>query len=130
MIVPDASVIVELLLGTPAASRVSRRLFAVGESLHVPELLDVEVSQALRRYYLMGNLTAQRGAEALRDLSDLPLRRYSHEPFLRRVWALRRNVSAYAAVYVALAEALRANLVTRDSRLANATGIRTAIELL
>lgn len=130
MIVPDASVIVELLLATPAAPRVSQRLFAAGESLHVPELLDVEVTQALRRYYLMGNLTAQRGADALQDLVDLPLRRYSHEPFLPRIWALRRNVSAYDAAYVALAEALDANLVTRDSRLASASGIRTKIELI
>jgi predicted nucleic acid-binding protein len=130
VIVPDASAIVELLLATPAAPRVSQRLFAAGESLHVPELLDVEVTQALRRYYLMGSLTAQRGAEALRDLVDLPLRRYSHEPFRSRIWALRRNVSAYDAAYVALAEALGANLLTRDSRLASVSGVRTTIELL
>jgi predicted nucleic acid-binding protein len=68
VIVPDASVVVELLLGTPIARRVSERLFA-GESLHVPEVLYLEVTQALRRYYLMGDLTAQRGAEALEDLA-------------------------------------------------------------
>lgn len=128
MIVPDASVVVELLLGTPIAPRVSERLFA-GESLHVPELLDLEVTQALRRYYLMGDLTAQRGVEALEDLAALPLRRYPHEPFLGRIWALRRNVSAYDAAYVALAEALHATLITRDSRLASASGPKVAIEL-
>jgi predicted nucleic acid-binding protein len=129
VIVPDASVVVELLLGTPRAPRVSERLFA-GESLHVPELLDLEVTQALRRYYLMGDLTAQRGVEALEDLAALPLRRYPHEPFLGRVWALRRNVSAYDAAYVALAEALHATLITRDSCLASASGPKAAIELL
>jgi predicted nucleic acid-binding protein len=128
VIVPDASVVVELLLGTPIAPRVSERLFA-GESLHVPELLDLEVTQALRRYYLMGDLTAQRGVEALEDLAALPLRRYPHEPFLGRIWALRRNVSAYDAAYVALAEALHATLITRDSRLASASGPKVAIEL-
>lgn len=128
MIVPDASVVVELLLGTPFAPRLSERLFA-GESLHVPELLDLEVTQVLRRYYLMGDLTAQRGVEALEDLAALPLRRYPHQPFLERIWALRRNVSAYDAAYVALAEALRATLITRDSRLASASGPKAAIEL-
>lgn len=128
MIVPDASVVVELLLSTPLAPRVSERLFA-GESLHVPELLDLEVTQAPRRYYLMGDLTAQRGVETLEDLAALPLRRFPHEPFLGRIWALRRNVSAYDAAYVALAEALQATLLTRDSRLASASGPKAIIEL-
>lgn len=128
MIVPDASVVVELLLGTRLAPRLSERLFA-SESLHVPEVLDLEVAQALRRYYLMGDLTAQRGVEALEDLAALPLRRYPHEPFLGRIWALRRHVSAYDAAYVALAEALHATLITRDSRLASASGPKAAIEL-
>jgi predicted nucleic acid-binding protein len=78
----------------------------------------------------MGDLTAQRGVEALEDLAALPLRRYPHEPFLGRIWALRRNVSAYDAAYVALAEALHATLITRDSRLGSASGPKAAIELV
>lgn len=130
MIVPDASVVVELLLGTSRAARASERLLADGESLHVPHLLDLEVAQAVRRYFLSGELTGQRGSEALEDLAALPLIRYPHEPFLRRIWALRRNVTAYDAAYLALAEALGARLITCDSGLASSTGHQVAIELL
>lgn len=130
MIVPDASVIVELLLNTPLAPSVRARLSIAGESLHVPHLLDLEVTQALRRYSLTGDLTTRRSAEAFDDFAALPLFRYPHGPFLPRIWALRRNISAYDAAYVALAESLGANLITHDARLASAIGHKAAIELL
>jgi predicted nucleic acid-binding protein len=44
------------------------------------------------------------------------------------VWQLRNNLTAHDAVYVALAEGLRVPLVTCDSRLAKAVGIRTSVE--
>ena len=56
------------------------------------------------------------------DLVDLPLTRHAAEPFLGRAWQLRANVTAYDALYVALAEALGAVLVTCDARLARAAG--------
>jgi predicted nucleic acid-binding protein len=46
------------------------------------------------------------------------------------VWALRDNLTADDAVYVALAEALRAPLLTRDRRLANAAGYRARVEVV
>jgi predicted nucleic acid-binding protein len=49
---------------------------------------------------------------------------------LPRVWELRHNLTAYDAVYVALAEALDATLVTRDQRLAQAPGHHARVELL
>jgi predicted nucleic acid-binding protein len=85
----------------------------------------VEVAQVLRRYARSGELSPERGKEALADLADLPLHRYSHEPLLPRVWELRDNLTAYDAVYLALAEALLAPLVTCDSKLA-AAPIHTA----
>jgi predicted nucleic acid-binding protein len=63
-------------------------------------------------------------------LADLPLTRYPHGLLLPRIWDLRHNLTAYDAVYVALAEALRAPLVTRDHRLAGASGHRARIELV
>ena len=49
---------------------------------------------------------------------------------LDRCWELRDNLTIYDAAYVALAEALRATLLTGDRRLAKSTGPRCAIEVL
>jgi predicted nucleic acid-binding protein len=130
MIVADASAVIELLLGTAAAGRVAARLLDPAETLHAPHLLDVEVAQAVRRYEMMGDIEPRRGELALVDLLDLPLQRHPHTVLLRRAWELRRSVSAYDAVYVALAEALGAPLVTRDARLARSHGHRARIELI
>jgi predicted nucleic acid-binding protein len=130
VIVVDASAVLELLLRTPAAAAVEARLFANGETLHAPHLLDVEAAQVLRRYALNGELGAGRGREALEDLADLPMRRYPHEFLLPRVWEMRHNLTAYDAVYVALAEALDAPLITRDKRLAAAPDLRARVELV
>lgn len=130
MIVVDASALLEVLLGTPASAAVSSRLFARGETLHVPHLIDLEVVQVLRRYCSTGALSENRAAEAIEDLLALPLTRYPHDLLLDRVWELRRNLTAYDAAYVALAEALAATLVTRDARLAGSPGIGATVEVL
>lgn len=130
MIVVDASALLEVLLNTPAGTRVAHRLFAEDETLHAPHLLDVEVAQALRRYALAGDLDAARGLQAVEDLADFPLTRYPHDLFLPRIWELRHNVTAYDAAYIALAETLAAPLVTRDAGLASAARRYTRIELI
>jgi len=86
--------------------------------------------QALRRYAMTGELDNERGGEALQDLRDLPLTPFPHEPFLPRIWSLRDTLSAYDAIYVALAEALEAPVVTCDARLARAHGHRARIEVI
>ena len=58
------------------------------------------------------------------------MQRYSHEPFLDRIWQLRDTVTAYDAVYVALAEALSTVLVTGDRRLVGSSGVSIPIELV
>jgi predicted nucleic acid-binding protein len=95
MIVVDASAILEVLLQTPAAPRIEARLFAPGETLHAPHLLDLEVVHVLTR-----------------------------------IWALRHNLTAYDAAYVALAETLQVTLVTCDTRLAASVGHRATIALV
>lgn len=130
MIVIDASTVLEVLLNTPASGRVAERLFAHNDTLHAPHLLDLEVAQVLRRYTLAAEMDAERGEQALEDLADFPLSRYPHDVFLFRIWALRRNLTAYDAAYIALAEALNAPLVTRDAALARAPGHHARIELL
>jgi predicted nucleic acid-binding protein len=122
VIVADASAILELLLQTDAAPAIEALLFAPGETLHAPHLLDVEILHTLRRYAAAGIVKVARAAEAISDLEDLLVTRHRHDQLLWPIWALRHNVSAYDAVYVALAEALGATLVTRDRRLASAVG--------
>lgn len=119
MIVVDASAILEVLLQTAAAARVSKRIFNPTEVLCAPHLLDVEAAQVLRRYVRAGVITADRGGDALDDLAQLPIHRYPHHVLLPRVWQLRNNLTAYDAVYLALAEALAAPLITRDRALAS-----------
>lgn len=130
MIVVDASAVLEALLRTPVARAVERRLFDPRETLHAPHLLDVEVAQVVRRYAANGEIDNERGRAALVDLADLPVRRYPHDFLLPRVWDLRNNLTAYDAVYVALAEALDAPLLTRDRRLAAAAGHHARVELV
>lgn len=131
MIVLDASAALEVLLGTPAAGPIAERIFAPDQSLHVPHLFDVEVLQVVRLYCRTGEIDADRGREAVEDLEDLGVERYSHEPLLRRTWDLRDNATAYDATYLALAELLRAPLVTCDGRLvgaAKAAGLDLPVE--
>jgi len=130
MIVLDASAAVEMLLQTAIGARLSSRLLAPDSSLHAPHLLDVEVAQVLRRFVLRGKLDAERARQALTDISDLPLVRYSHELLLPRAWELRENLTAYDAVYVALAELLAATLLTRDARILRAPGHFAQIEVV
>lgn len=130
MIVVDASALIEVLLRTPAAAAVENLLFAPGQTLHVPHLLDVEVAQVIRRYAVKGEIDGERGRAALTDLSDLPLQRYPHNILLPRVWDLRNNFTAYDAIYVALAEVLDATLLTRDQRLAAAGGHQARVQLV
>jgi predicted nucleic acid-binding protein len=130
VIVVDASALLETLLQTAAAEAVEARLFATHETLHAPHLLDIEVAQVIRRYAGSGEIDGERGREALVDLGDFPLRRYPHGFLLQRVWELRNNLTAYDAVYVALAEALDAPLLTRDRRLTTSAGHQARIELV
>jgi predicted nucleic acid-binding protein len=129
VIVLDASALLELLLGSDLGRAVGARISDPELGLHAPHLADVEVAQALRRYVREGLLEASAAAAALAELRALDLERHSHEPLLERVWALRENVTAYDAVYVALGEALDAPLLTCDARLARAPGLRARVEL-
>jgi predicted nucleic acid-binding protein len=124
VIVLDASAAIEWLLQSPAGVKIDRRIFSVSESLHAPHLLDVEALQMLRRYVRDKMITAQRGQEAIEDLGDLPLNRYPYDFLTPRVWELRATLTAYDAVYVALAELLDAPLLTCDGKIASASAVK------
>lgn len=129
MIVLDASAVIELILGTDLGRAIGERIADPAVALHAPHLLDIEVTQALRRYVREGDIEALDAQGALSDLRSLDLERHSHEPLLDRVWALRHNLTSYDAVYVALAEALDTVLLTCDAKLARAPGVGKRVEL-
>ena len=130
MIVLDASALVELLLNTSAGQAVARRIANPNLGVHVPHLADLEVAQVLRRLASRGELKAAEASTAIEDLRSLDLQRHAHEPLLGRVWELRQNLSAYDAVYVALAEVLDTTVVTCDGRLARAPRAAKRVELI
>jgi predicted nucleic acid-binding protein len=120
MIVLDASAAIELLLRSSNGELVEALIEDPDETLHAPHLLDVEVTQVLRRLCRDGTVSAKRAALALDRYAELRIARYDHSPLLARVWSLRDSLTAYDASYVALAERLAARLVTFDERLAKA----------
>jgi predicted nucleic acid-binding protein len=129
VIVLDASAVIEILLLTATGAPVAERLLTTESSLHAPHLLDIEVAQVLRRFVARGKLSPERARQALDTLAGLPLERYPHEILLRRIWALRENLTAYDAAYVALAEILGATLLTCDARILRAPGHSARVEV-
>jgi predicted nucleic acid-binding protein len=120
-LVIGASIVVDLL-GRFRPEPIEQLLFAPETVLAAPALLDIEVLQALRRLDLGGAIPSSR-SDVVESLRALRIRRYPHTSLVDEIWALRGNISAYDAAYVALARQLDATLVTRDTRLAAARGL-------
>jgi predicted nucleic acid-binding protein len=130
VIVLDASAVLPLLLDPAATTEELQTRLHRESAIHAPHLLDVEVAHALRRLILGGGLNAARARRAIRRLAVLPLVRWPHDRLLGRALALRDQLTAYDATYVALAEGLGATLLTRDARMARAGGHRARIEVV
>ncbi|HUA73173.1 MAG TPA: type II toxin-antitoxin system VapC family toxin [Solirubrobacteraceae bacterium] len=128
MLVVDSSVIIEALATVDPPPRLIERL-VVDDDLHAPHLVDIEVLAVLRRMVISDTISTERAEVARADFASFALARYSHEPLSDRVWALRHNISADDATFVALAELLDAPLVTCDARLAATPGHSARIEL-
>ena len=121
VLVVDASVVVDLV-GRFRPQPIEALLWAEDSVLAAPELLDVEVLQALRRLDKDGAIPSSR-ADVVELLQALRIRRYRHQSLREALWSLRKNMTAYDAAYVALARLLDATLVTRDAKLARAPGL-------
>ncbi|MCC6172719.1 MAG: type II toxin-antitoxin system VapC family toxin [Gammaproteobacteria bacterium] len=130
MIVVDASAVLELLLRTEKAVALDALLLNGLETMHAPHLLDVEIVQTLRRLVLGAQLTGSRAAQAIDDFTQLVIERHAHTDLLARAWQLRSSITAYDAMYVALAEALDAPLVSCDTRLGRAHGHGATIRIV
>ena len=114
----DASATVEYLLESDVGLQVAALI--AGARLVAPEMLDAEVLSALRRGVQAQEISETRALEALAKLENMPVERVSHRTFTRAAWALRHNVSAYDALYVAIARERGATLLTFDGPLTRA----------
>ncbi|OFW65730.1 MAG: hypothetical protein A2Z12_09500 [Actinobacteria bacterium RBG_16_68_21] len=131
MIVADASVVVDLLLGPGSeAGDTLAALLAHREVVCAPHLVDAEVGQALRRLAAMGDLSGTGATQMVRDLADVPILRYPHAGLLQRAFEFRANLSVYDGLYLALAEALEAPLLTGDAALSGVPGAKATVEVL
>lgn len=130
MIVVDASATAEaLVFRTQIALRCRRRIWSAPE-LHVPGILKVEVTAALRGLLLGRKISGETAGVARRDLSWLEVTMHPFEPYADRVWELRNNATVYDAWYLAVAERMDMPLVTTDARLESVPGIRCEVEVI
>jgi len=115
--VVDASALVTLTAGRSQQTRdeLGRRLS--GHELHVPEYGGAEVLSAIRGLRLGGSISDAIALQALADYAMMPLRRHPVVPFIPRAWELRYAMTAYDALYAALAETLGCPLVTCDGKM-------------
>lgn len=124
LLVLDASVLVELVVAGEhrAGADVLLDLY---ERPDGPVLVSaahglIEATSAVRRIAQRGGLTADEGAQAVAWLGALNLVLDATAPRLRRIWALREQMSAYDAAYAAAGESLEAPLISTDRRLLEA----------
>lgn len=121
MIVVDCAAVVDALTTVDGTAQL--RVLMATEDLHAPTLLDIEIVAALRGLTQRGRITETRALDVLTDFDDLPIERWHvGDALRRRAFSLRENLSAYDAIYVALAEALECRLVTRDAHLSRSAG--------
>lgn len=127
MLIVDTSAVLEALVARRPDPLLVDRLSGDGD-LHAPHLIDVEFLHGLRGLERSGQVTPDRAADARTDFANLPITRYPHEPLASRAWALRHNVTAYDAMFVALAETTGTTLITCDARLATAAASSVSVE--
>jgi predicted nucleic acid-binding protein len=119
-LVVDASALIDLLLGRPAATDLTRRIERSGAELHAPAHLDAEVLSALGRIHRAGHVPAERVELSLEALEGSPIVRHELPDLLRPAWTRRERLRLADALYVCLAEHLDTVVLTTDRRLAAA----------
>ena len=126
MLVVDASCVYEVLTSGPRQSSVSDVL-ASDTDWAAPHCMEAEVFGTVRRNWLNGSLDEMTAALAVRDLAVWPGRLIGHGLLLPIAWRVRHSISAWDALYVALAQTLDCPLVTLDHRLARTADITVLV---
>ena len=129
MIVLDASAVFEMIIGKDNSALVFQSIADSSELICAPEIIDLEVIQALRRHINLKWLTPVESENIFGIFTALPLMRMSHQPLTTRIWELKSNMTAYDASYVALAEQLDAPLWTFDGKYTRTPGHNAKIRL-
>lgn len=119
-IVVDASVVVAALVGDEDGEWALSVLSE--DALAAPHLMIVEAANILRRSELAASISSDEASLAHAELVSLTISNFEYSPFADRIWELRKNLTAYDAWYVVLAEVLDAPLATLDRHLERASG--------
>jgi len=100
--------------------------------LLVPDLFWVELGNIIWKSARRGRISARSAEEAMDALLETNIPTIRSEPLLKDAFAIatRFDRTVYDAVYVALAFARDAPLVTADERLANALAARAPVRWL
>lgn len=126
IVVCDASAVVAVLLDSGPDGQWATAAIS-GATLAAPALMPFEAANIIRRHELAEVVTADQAAQAHADLRDLAVDEWPYDVLASRAWELRRNLTAYDASHVALAELLDATLVTLDRRIRDASGVRCTV---
>lgn len=109
---------VEVIGQTPTGRLLGGRL--VNQELVAPAILDAEVASALRRVLLRGGSPRSDIESALGVLRSWPIERVGYAHLIRISMQWWENVSAYDALYLAVARSRGATILTVDGALARA----------
>lgn len=122
----DTSALVRLFIPDGPISKEAEAAFnqagAGGEPVLAPQLILVEVANVLLRKLRRDELSSAEHDELLNTILALPIRLIEHPPLIFAASRLAREfkLSAYDAIYLALAEEHGATLLTCDEYLATA----------
>ncbi|MGI8575070.1 MAG: type II toxin-antitoxin system VapC family toxin [Egibacteraceae bacterium] len=128
--VVDCSIVIRLLSNVEGDELLRQRL---ARTVHAPALIDAEIASVVRGFAITSKpnlrIRVDRAEQMLIDYAGLRIVRYPMQPLQRRAFALRDNLTAYDAMYVALAESLDVPLLTDDTKFAGAPGHRADVHL-
>jgi len=117
--VVDCSAVIDLLdSGGPAVFEQNADLEEC--ILVAPHLLDPEFLSTVRRRAMRQRGSGEHYERFILSFYRLDIMRMEHDPLWEYVWRWREDLSAYDAMYVALAHVLEIPLLTADERLAAA----------
>jgi predicted nucleic acid-binding protein len=127
-VVIDANVLVDALADHGMHGTAARAALR-DSTIAGPEHLQIETFHVLRALARRGAFSVDTMCVAVEHLGRLPVRVVPTALLLKRMWALRDNLTGYDAAYVAAAEHLGVDLLTRDSAMHAVTGIQCTVRL-